>query len=144
MSEPMPDAQQQDTSDPLLALVRRVPAEVQALLSAEVQLATAEVRQNVGRLGLAFAIILAGGIIAGVAGIALLGALIAALAPYVGPVWSSLITAAVALVAGGGLVAAGISRLRSGPLAPRQAIANLRNHAESINFLKTRTSDHER
>ncbi|GGI88542.1 hypothetical protein GCM10007973_26120 [Polymorphobacter multimanifer] len=144
MTETSPDPQRPDTTDPLLALVRRVPAEVQALLAAEVQLATAELRQNVGKLVLAVAIILAGGIMAGVAGIAVLGAIVAALAPLVGPVWSSLITAAAALLIGGALIMLGLSRIRSAPLAPHRAIANLKQHADSINFLKARDTDHER
>ncbi len=142
--EAPPEQSRSDAADPLLDLVRRVPAEVQALISAEVQLATAEIRSNAGKLVLAIAIIIAGGIIVGVAGIAVLGAIVAALAPLVGPVWSSLITAAAALLIGGALMMIGLKRIRSAPLAPHRAIANLKNHADSINFLKTRDTSHER
>ncbi len=124
--------------DPLWAVASRVPSEVRALIVAEANLASAEVRYNIGRLALAFAIIMAGGIVFGVAGIALLGAVIAALAPYIGPVWSSLATAVFAFVVGGGLVAAGIVRMRDGPIAPHRALNNLRNHAESLKLVMPR------
>jgi len=139
MSEPDPPAQPS-----LLALILALITDVRSLFSTEIALATAEVRFNVGRLALAFAIILAGGIIFGVAGIALLGALIAALSPSFGPVLSSLITAAVALVAGGGLMAAGISKMRHGPLAPRRALTNLKTYADSMSSAKKQEQGDER
>jgi hypothetical protein len=129
MTEPTPPPPE----DPgLLALLLGTVADIRTLFSTEIQLATAEVRYNVGRLALAFAIILAGGIIMGVAGIALLGALVAALSPSFGPVISSLITAAVAVITGGGLMVAGITKMRTGPLAPKRAIANLTSYANSL------------
>lgn len=118
--------------DPLLQLVARVPREVQTLIEAEAKLASAEIRHNLQRLAVAFALILAGGIVFGIAGISSLGAIVAALAPVVGPVWSAIITAIVALVAGGALMAAGISRMRNGPLAPRRSITNIQKHIESL------------
>ncbi|WP_416908886.1 MAG: phage holin family protein [Polymorphobacter sp.] len=131
MSVPPPE-ETKATSDPLLDLIARVPREARALAEAEVALASAEIRRNLIGLALAFAFILAGGIILGIAGISLLGALIAALAPVVGPVWSAVLTAATALVAGGGLMIVGIRRLHHGPLAPRQTMANLKASLESL------------
>lgn len=132
-----------DSPDPLWMLAARLPSEAIDLITAEANLATAEVRYNFGRLALAFAIIMAGGIIFGVAGIALLGAVIAALNPYLGPVWSSLLTALVAAIAGGALMAVGIVKMRDGPLAPRKAMHNLRRHAESLNIVTPRDKTDE-
>lgn len=125
---PEADAQRES----LLALAARVPVEVKALITAEANLASAEMRRNLTGLALAFAFILAGGIVFGIAGISVLGGIVAALAPYVGPVWSALITAATALVAGAALMAAGIRKMKHGPLAPRQSITNLQRHIESL------------
>lgn len=131
MSLPPPE-EPPKPSDPLLDLIARVPREARALAEAEATLASAEIRRNLIGLALAFAFILAGGIIFGIAGISLLGALIAALAPLFGPVWSAILTAATALVAGGGLIVLGIRRLHHGPLAPRQTMANLKANIESL------------
>jgi uncharacterized membrane protein YqjE len=132
MTDLPPDPPPASAADPLLQLVARVPREVQELVEAEVRLASAEMRSNLQRLAVAFALILAGGIVFGIAGISVLGAVVAALAPVVGPVWSAIITAIVALVAGGALMAAGILRMRNGPLAPRQSITNIQKHIESL------------
>jgi hypothetical protein len=139
MSEPTPPARPS-----LLALLLGIFADIRTLFSTEIQLATAEVRFNFGRLALAFAFILAGGIIFGVAGIALLGALIAWLTPSFGPVVSSLLTALAAFVAGGVLMAAGISKMRSGALAPRRALANLKAYAASVSFGAKQENSDER
>lgn len=125
-------AAEKPQAEPLLHLITRVPSEVQALIHAEVSLASAEIRQNLIRLALAFALMLAGGVIFGIAGVLSLGALVLALAPFVGPVWSSVITAVVALVAGGVLMVAGIAKMKRGPLAPRQSINNLQSYFESF------------
>lgn len=132
MTDLPPDPAPAPAADPLLQLVARVPREIQDVVEAEVRLASAEVRNNLQKLAIAFALILAGGIVFGIAGISVLGAIVAALAPVVGPVWSAIITAIVALVAGGALVAAGIQRMRNGPLAPRQSITNIQKHIESL------------
>ncbi|WP_439532707.1 phage holin family protein [Polymorphobacter sp.] len=126
----------------LVGLILGVITDIRTLFSTEIQLATAEVRFNIGRLAVAFAIILAGGIIFGVAGIALLGALVAALSPSFGPVIGSLITAAVAAITGGGLLAIGITKMRTGPLAPRRALANLRTYADSVGKKQELRDDH--
>jgi hypothetical protein len=142
MTEPTPSPPE---NPGLLALLLGTIADIRTLFSTEIQLATAEVRYNVGRLALAFAIILAGGIIMGVAGIALLGALVAALSPSFGPVISSLITAAVAVITGGGLMFAGIMKMRTGPIAPQRAIANLKSYANSLSpALKQENPDEPR
>jgi len=132
LPEAEPELPREPAADPLLQLVARVPREVQALAEAEVRLASAEIRRNLQGLAQAFALILAGGIVFGIAGISVLGAIVASLAPVVGPVWSAIITALVALIAGGALMAAGVLRMRNGPLAPRQSITNIQKHIESL------------
>lgn len=131
-AETEPPAQDAPQPEPLLHLITRVPAEVQALIHAEASLAFAEIRHNLIRLAIAFGLIIGGGMVFGIAGIVSLGALVAALTPVVGAVWGAIITAVVALVAGAVLMAAGIAKIKQAPLAPRQSIANLQSHIESF------------
>ncbi len=116
----------------LFSLLDSLISDSQNLVSTEFNLAAAEIRGNIRKLLVSMAIILAGGIICGIAGIALLGAVIAALAPALGPVWASLVTALVAIVSGGGLIVAGARRLNNATLAPERAIANLKAHARVL------------
>jgi len=132
MAPPGPQVPDPPPRPSLIALASGLLADAKALFGAELDLASAELRYNTGRLVLALAIVLAGGILLGGAGLALLAALIAALVPSLGPVGAALVTALTALVAGAALVIAGLSTLRRAPLAPRRAIANLTSYAESI------------
>ena len=130
--EPAQEAPLNSQARPSLpALFAALFHEARTLFGAEIALASAELRLNAIRLAIALALMLAGGLMLGTAGVALLGALIAALAPHIGPVGAALVTALAALVAGGILVAAGAARLRNAPLAPRRAIANLKKTTDS-------------
>ena len=124
--------EQPDPRPSVFALLAALIAEARALFGAELALASAEFRLNTIRLVLALAVILAGGLMLGTGSIALLVALIAALIPVLGPVGAALVTALVAFIAAAALIIAGVRAIRTGQLAPKRAIANLKANANTV------------
>lgn len=113
-------------------LFRRLVDDLILLVRAELRLAGGEVRSRAEDAAPGLGAIALGAMLISVAMLCLLGAMVAFLAYYVGVTWAALIVAAGAIVAGGGLIWWGISRIQLSQLAPSRAVANLRRNAELL------------
>ncbi|WP_220749366.1 MULTISPECIES: phage holin family protein [Jannaschia] len=99
---------------------------VSRVLRAEAALAKAEVGENLGRMGVALAAVVTGGIIAILALGALLCAAVAGAVALGLPVWAaSLLVAVVLFGLAGGLFAWGLSGLKARRLIPTRSLSNV-------------------
>ena len=117
---------------PLAAVVRDILIDVQELLRAELRLARAEVRHEVGVLSSSGVVLAVGALGAASAWLFLLWTVAYALAGVM-PMWAAtLVVSAVTGVVGGGLLAAGIRRLKNVQTVPRRTVAALKENVEWI------------
>lgn len=106
---------------------------VSGLVRSEVDLARAEISQNVNRAGVAVGLIAAAAIIALVALNVLAAALVAALTEAgIDAGWSALIVGVGLAVIAFGLISKGLNDLKLSSLAPTRTAKNVRRDAEAV------------
>lgn len=111
-------------------LIRSLADDVQTLVRQEIQLARMEVGRTARRVAADGAWMATGAAIAAVGGLCLVLALALGLGALLGSYWlGTLITGALLLLLGGGLVLKGLLDLRKRTLAPRRTTASLREDA---------------
>lgn len=113
-------------------LLRQLVEDGNHLVRTEIRLAKAEVRDNVASAAKGGAGIGLGAILLLGAIFTLLGAAVAFLTPVVGAGWAAVIVGVVALVVGGGLIAAGVNRLKASSMMPDRAIKSVTQDKATI------------
>lgn len=117
------------TSDrPLSTLFSELTQETVSLFRKEIQLARSELTDKARQAGRGAAEIAIGGVLLLVAVGALAAAAILGLSQVMQPWLAALIVAGVLALAGGILVATGLSNVRTGNLAPRRTMDSLRDN----------------
>ena len=105
---------------------------VSALVRKEVDLARAEVNENLHKAGVAIGMIVAAGIIALVALNVLAAALVAALAEIMDGGWAALIVGVIFAVIAAVLLKKGTNDLKLSSLAPSRTAKNIQRDAEAV------------
>lgn len=106
---------------------------VSSLIRKEVDLARAEVDQNLNRAGVAIGMIVAAGIVAITALNVLTGALVAALTEAgIGAGWSALIVGVVFGIIAAIMLKKGTSDLKLSSLAPSRTLKNVQRDADTV------------
>lgn len=124
-----------DTDRSIGAVLADIVGDVQQIVRAEVRLAKAEFREELGKAkrGATF-LVAAGVIITLAAGVALLAAVYALATIW--PPWAAALTvAAVALAIGGALAAAGLQQIKSVTALPDRTVSTVK---ENVQWAKTR------
>jgi uncharacterized membrane protein len=100
----------------------------------EVQLARAEMSDKITRLTTNLISVAAGGFVAYLGGLALMGALILAIRDLanISLAWSALIVGAILAIVGYVMLQRGLKELKSAELAPRRTVENIREDVQSI------------
>jgi len=117
------------------AVLTDVVADVQQIVRAEVRLARAEFREELGKARRGATFLVAAGVIAALGlGVMLLAAVYALATVW--PPWAAALTvAAVSLAVGGALAASGLSQLKSVTWTPDRTASSVK---ENIQWVKTR------
>ncbi|EPX83121.1 hypothetical protein ruthe_02738 [Rubellimicrobium thermophilum DSM 16684] len=123
---------QDDDPRPMGALLGDAINQVTRLVRGEIALARAELAQNVRQAGMGVAMLAIAGLLALVALHVLAAALVAALAPAMGPGWAALLVGGATLVLAGLLLLRGLAILRPENLTPTRTIRNVQADAQTI------------
>ena len=104
------------------------------LVRQEVQLARAEMSDKITRLTSNLISVAAGGFVAYLGGLALMGALILAIRDLanISLAWSALIVGAILAIIGYVMLQRGLKELKKAELAPRRTVDNIREDVQSI------------
>ena len=104
------------------------------LVRQEVQLARAEMSDKITRLTTNLISVAAGGFVAYLGGLALMGALILAIRDLanISLAWSALIVGAILAIIGYVMLQRGLKELKKAELAPRRTVDNIREDVQSI------------
>lgn len=125
-----------DTDRPISSVLSDIVGNVQHIVRAEVKLATAEVREEIGKAKRGMIFLVAGGMAAALAAVFILLAAVYALA-LVWPPWAAaLVVGAGTALVGYAVVTTGIRQIRSVSLRPARTVSTIQ---ENIEWAKTRT-----
>lgn len=125
-----------DTDRPISSVLSDIVGNVQHIVRAEVKLARAEVREEIGKARRGMIFLAAGGMAAALAVVFILLAAVYALA-LVWPMWAAaLVVGAGTALVGSAVVTTGIRQIRSVSLAPPRTVSTIQ---ENIEWAKTRT-----
>jgi uncharacterized membrane protein YqjE len=125
-----------DIDRPISSVLSDIVGNVQHIVRAEVKLATAEVREEIGKAKRGMIFLAAGGMAAALAAVFILLAAVYALA-LVWPLWAAaLVVGAGAGLAGYAVLTSGIRQIRSVSLTPPRTVSTIQ---ENIEWAKTRT-----
>ena len=119
-----------DTS--IATLLRQLVDDGNHLVRTEIRLAKSELRDNVAAAAKGAAGIGIGAVLLLGAVFTLLGAAVAFLTPLVGAGWAAVIVGVVTLIVGGGLIMAGVNKLKVSSLAPDRAVRSVKSDATTI------------
>jgi uncharacterized membrane protein YqjE len=112
------------------ALIGELARESVSLARDEVALARRELQRKLKTIQSALLALAVGAVIALIAALALCAAVIIALAEYVGPWQSALITGLILGMAAGAVIAIGVSRFKQTTLKPEQTLQTLEENRE--------------
>lgn len=121
------------TNKSAATLLSEAMSNVSGLVRNEVDLARAEISENMDKAGVALGLIAGAAVIALVALNVLAGALVAALTEAgLDPGWSALIVGAVLALVAYGLMSKGLNDLKLSSLAPTRTVKNVRRDAAAV------------
>ncbi|KAF0675468.1 phage holin family protein [Profundibacterium mesophilum] len=113
-------------------LVSDALTHVSALVRKEVDLARAEIGENVNRAGMAVGLLVAGAIIALVALNVLAAALVAALGEIMDAGWAALLVGVIFAIIAAVMISKGTKDLKLSSLAPTRTVKNVQRDAEAV------------
>ena len=128
----MPELKQQERS--IGELFGQLSQDMTLLVRQEVQLARTEMAEKLSRFTTNLISVGAGGFVAYLGGLALMGALILAIRDLanISLAWSALIVGAILAIVGWVMLQRGMKELKAAELTPRRSVENIKDDVQSI------------